>query len=179
MHNLVDNFLNQNIENSLKLKRDAFNGTDVELKILKGKFSDYLFKIFACSYVNKTISYNSMKYKKKKKVKELWEELSLNAMPTDFDEEKINTLIDEESNYNELTYETDYNSEAFNLIIENTELLKAISTLTEWQKEVVYMCYVQEQTEAKVAKKYNVSIQAINKTKNQALRKLRQSMGGD
>lgn len=177
MHNLVDNFINQNIENESMFRKDVINGAIVEMKSLNSKFYDYLFKVFACSYVNKTIVYNSMKYKKGKEKEKFREELSLNAVPEGFDEEKVNTIIHENAYANELVYETNYYSEVFSLIVENLELLRALNTLTERQKEIIYMCYVLDQEEAKIAKKFNVSLQAINKTKNQAIRKLRQSMG--
>lgn len=177
MYKLADSFINQNMENESIFREGILSGGIVEMKSLNSKFYDYLFKVFACGYVKKTIIYNSMKYKKQRKEEKSREELSLNIIPEGFDEERINAIIDENTYNNELFYETNYCDEVFSQIVENLELLRALNTLTERQKEVIYMCYVLEEKEAALAKKLNVSLQAINKTKNQAIRKLRRAMG--
>ena len=89
-----------------------------------------------------------------------------------FEEESINTISDAEIDYIEEIFKPD-STIRFQDIIEDYNLLKAIEALPDRQKEILYKLIVLEKTEKELTNELGVSKQAINKSKNKALEKLR------
>lgn len=66
------------------------------------------------------------------------------------------------------------NSKQIEFLLENKALYKIVSNLSLKQKEILYLIYVKDLTEDTVAIQLGVTKQAINKNKNEALKKIHQ-----
>ncbi len=106
------------------------------------------------------------------------EGLYLNALDLDFNEERINDIPDESIDFFEEIYE-DKEEVDFKEIITGQEVLKAVNTLTERQKQIIYECIIKEKKDSWVAKELGISKQTVHKIKNNALKKLRKQIGGE
>ena len=61
-------------------------------------------------------------------------------------------------------------------VLENEELLNAVSTLTERQQHVLWLLFIDGLQAREVRKQLDVSIQAVTKTKQRALTKIKQQL---
>ena len=61
-------------------------------------------------------------------------------------------------------------------VLENEELLNAVSTLTERQQHVLWLLFIDGLQATEVRKQLDVSIQAVSKTKQRALTKIKQQL---
>jgi len=147
-------------------------------KSFNGRLSDKLFRIYLLSYIKKSITHKSIDIKNKRKKINQREYLILNTTIDEFDEDYINTIPDtsSENYYEKDTYDKVID---FQEIVTNIKILQVINVLTYRQREVLYMFYVLEKSEKEIADELLVTIQAINKTRNLALRKIRRSIGGE
>lgn len=179
MNQLFKTFINQDISNK-RIYDDYLKSKDIKLKkIIDNKFNNFLIKVSFYSYINKTLYYSSLNFKKKAYHIHNNELLILNKTYKDSEEELINTLtlednFDYDINMDNHNYKYDWNS-----LLSNELLLDGIYSLTEKQKFILYMNIVEEKTEIQIAKELNISKQAVNKTKNTALKKLNKLIGGE
>lgn len=70
-------------------------------------------------------------------------------------------------------YESPINSHDIEFIFEDKYLYQVISKLSTKQKEILYLLYINGLTEIEVAQRLNITKQAVNKTKNQTLKKIK------
>nr|WP_243183323.1 sigma factor-like helix-turn-helix DNA-binding protein [Anaerosolibacter carboniphilus] len=63
-------------------------------------------------------------------------------------------------------------------IFADKEVLQAIETLTDRQKQIIHECIIKDKEEEMVAKELGITKQAVNKIKQAALNKLRKEVGG-
>jgi RNA polymerase sigma factor (sigma-70 family) len=169
MNNLAQKFLSSD-ENSILLKK-ALDSKENEAKLkINKKLNNYLFKVYFCSYVNKCITYTAKNIKNKYKNQR--EELTLNCNYESYEEDNLNNIPDNSINYIEKI--TAPKSQVdFNNICTNIEILSAINSLTDKQREIIYHCCVLQRTEASLAEEMHVTRQAVSKAKNIALKKIR------
>lgn len=108
------------------------------------------------------------------------EELILNDNAPDFDEEKLNLIVDGNDfteellnfpNINKNNHNYDYGEVFF-----DKGIIKVINTLTNRQKEVIYMCIVLGETDTFVAKELKITKQAVNKIRLTALKKIKKQL---
>lgn len=169
MHNLAQKFLS--IDENIILFEKALNKNDDKYKFqINKKFNDYLFKIYFCSYVNKCITYKAKNIKNKYKNQK--EQLILNYQKENYEEDYVNNIPDDSVNYIESITAPSLQME-FNNICTDIEILSAINSLTDKQKEIIYHCCVLQRSETELAKEMHVTRQAICKGKNIALKKIR------
>lgn len=160
----------KNIQLYLKWTQTRDEQLLTKLNIL---FKDFLFKVFLYSYIYKSLKLKARAFHIKQKGISEHEDLSLNVKYSEIDEEMINDIPDESINLDEELFD---NSEEFWETISDPRLLKSYNALTEKQKLVLYKCIILNQSENSVAKELGISVQAVNKTKNSALDRMRKEM---
>lgn len=176
MQNLARKFINENEENKTLYKKTIIECDDNAYSTLNEGLENYLFKIYATSYLYKSIVLNSREVKRKYLKIYKREELTLNMTDINFKEERIDSipgkpidLIEEIINTNNIDFTEMFSDKA---------LVFAINSLTDRQKEILYLRFVKELEEKEIAKKLEVSIQAVNKAKKGALLRIRKQLGG-
>lgn len=169
MTNLAWEYLNLD-ENTVLLKR-ALQSKDKEARFkINEKLNNYLFKIYFCSYVNKCITFTAKNIKNKYKNQR--QQLMLNCKSENYEMDYINSIPDNSIDYIEKITAPKLQVD-FNNICSDIEILSAINSLTDKQKEIVYHCCVLQRSEASLAEELRVTRQAVSKAKNIALKKIR------
>ena len=171
MNQLAKSFLNnQTFNNNL--------GKDLSLDNLQDEFNSYAFKVYLNGYIKKTIVFSAMQVKKKYSQIDKKEELSLNIIDPNFNEEKINLITDGSDNFVESISESiikeDYCD--YSEILYDKDLIVAINTLTDRQKEILHRCVIVGESDTVVARKLGITKQGVNKVKKSALNKIRKKL---
>jgi len=92
MNKLAESFLReQNFDDKLV--------NNVSQDNLQNEFNSYVFKVYLCGYVKKTIVLSARQIKKKASQINKAEELSLNIVDPNFNEERINLISDNSSDF--------------------------------------------------------------------------------
>lgn len=177
MDNLAKKFLEEDAANRELYVQGIIFKNDSFLAVLNQKFNDYLFRVNLYSYIKKTIFYAARDLKQRENELREKEGLYLNILDADFGEEKINTIADTPIDFTEEIYK-DQEDIDYREIFTDKEVLEAINTLTDRQKQIIYECIIKDKEEEIVAKELGISKQAINKIKQAALNKLRKQIGG-
>lgn len=104
------------------------------------------------------------------------EELSLNSLNPETGEEMINMLISDPVDFeNEILQD---NSDLdYTEIVTDPRLLNAINSLSETQRLILYRCIVENLKESEIAEELKISVQAVNKNKSKAIKKIRSAIG--
>lgn len=122
------------------------------------------------SYVIKSLKTCRNDYYRKFKKNQNRELLILNnPLDNNEDIELIDMLASDENNY-------DYNYDSIEDITSDEKLLKALSKLTDRQKEILYYIYVKNLTAKDLSNLLNISRQAINKTHNLAISNIKKEL---
>lgn len=172
MSQLVANFLKQHLHTHETDSVDKVLTQMNQAKLIKD-FDAYVYKVYFYGYVKKTIRYSSLKHQQRVKEQQEREALSLNIIDEGFHEERINTLPDTTSDLTEhLNQFTSYQT-AFDEISPDPVLSKALKSLTDRQKEILYRCVVLGESDTRLAAEKGVTKQGINKLKHTALNKVR------
>lgn len=144
--------------------------TERQEEELDATFKQYYKQIRAISYLNKFIHFASKK--SDKKIREHQERYQL-IMDKPSDEEGNTTigdlLIDESSVF----YYKEIPSEQLEDYVQNPIISNSLKRLTKKQKNILYLSYVKSLKDIEIAKRLHVSQQAITKTKNKTLQKIR------
>lgn len=175
MNSIIENFLREDTENNYLYLRFKLYDDNAALKELEQRFENYIFKLKFLSYIKKSMAFYSNKYRQKKYKQHNNELAILNVKQDGFEEESINTISDTEIDYIEEIFKPD-STIRFQDIIEDYNLLKAIEALPDRQKEILYKLIVLQKTERELTNELGVSKQAINKSKNKALERLRKEL---
>ncbi|MTI71397.1 MAG: hypothetical protein FH751_14215 [Firmicutes bacterium] len=147
------------------------------VELLQYRLNNYLFKVYLCSYIMKSLIFTSFKLKNKINKHNNRETLILNTIAEDFNEENMNLIPDQPIDFSEEINK--YNKRLdFEDLITNKELLEAINKLSERQKEILYMCFIENKEETKIANEFNISKQAVNKIKNKAIKNTKEYLRG-
>jgi DNA-directed RNA polymerase specialized sigma subunit len=102
------------------------------------------------------------------------EELILNNDSSNSNEQYLDNLQDHSVDFVETISKESNN---FKGIISDKELLSSIESLTDKQKEVLFLLFIKNINEKSIANDRHVSIQSINKVKLKALNRLRADWG--
>lgn len=122
----------------------------------KGDGIEYIFT----SYVNKTIQFAKMNFERRNKKYSQHEVLSLNDV--DFlEEENIEKLEDEDKIDESFDMDVDSLENAF----VDEKMYRITRKLTIKQKQVLYLKYVEDMTESRIANTLKITRQAVNKIK--------------
>ncbi|MBB6217155.1 DNA-directed RNA polymerase specialized sigma subunit [Anaerosolibacter carboniphilus] len=177
MDRLAKQFLEEDAANKELYVQGIIFKNDRVLDVLNQKFNDYLFRIKLYSYIRKSIVFAAMDIKTMESEIREKEGLYLNVLDADFEEERINTIADAPMDFIEEIYGDKENID-YREIFADKEVLQAIETLTDRQKQIIHECIIKDKEEEMVAKELGITKQAVNKIKQAALNKLRKEVGG-
>jgi RNA polymerase sigma factor (sigma-70 family) len=175
---LIKNFLNEDKQNKVLYHEWKNCGNEKALEELTEKFKYFLFRIHLYSYISKSLTLKAKEIRIKHiKLKSI-EELSLNSLNPETGEEMINMLISDTVDFeNEILQD---NSDLdYTEIVTDRKLLNAINSLSETQRLILYRCIVENLKESEIAKELKISVQAVNKNKSRAIKKIRSAIGVD
>lgn len=169
MRNLTRKIINEN-DDIKELYRMAKKNKKVH-GVLNKRFRGHLFKIHATSYLHKSIVLNAREIKRKQFKVSSRENLILDKLDPDFNEAKIASIPDKPVDFiEEITTPKDID---FTEVFADRKLALAINNLTARQKTILFLRFVKEVEEREIAKRLEISIQAVNKVKNAALKTLK------
>ena len=150
------------VEDPSQLKKDR----------IENLFQIHARKIQLLTYFSKVLHFESQKFDKKKRQLARNYALILDKSVND-GEETVLDFIGETQPSSEFSFSSPINSHDLEFHLEDKHLYKIISKLSVKQKEILYLLYVESFTEIEVAQKLAITKQAVNKTKNQTLKKIR------
>ena len=140
------------------------------------RFLDFYRQIRAVSYFSKTIHFTALHYDKKRRLFDHRNVLFLDRPAYEGSEAGSNgsislkELIEDEAASK--MFEEEMERELGDYI-QNPILYDAILALSERQKQILYLSFVREMTDTEIGRWLHVSQQAITKSKNNALKKVR------
>jgi len=140
--------------------------------------NDYMFKVYLYGYIKKTIIFSAMQIKKKNSQVRKREEAILNVIDPNFNEERLNLIAYDEVDFLEDLCRVEGETPKFDEISKNQGLIKAIDSLTDRQKEIIYRCIIIGESDTLVASKLGITKQGVNKIKRTALKKMRIRLEG-
>ncbi len=133
------------------------NPNEINKELVESKFKLHVMKLKVLAYFSKVLFYEAQRFDKK---------IRRTTVPLlDNDTEESPIIIDTAL---EISDEPILESH-----FENERLFSLISKLDENNKQLLYLLYVQNLDEGEVAAKFGVTKQAINKRKNNLLKKFR------
>jgi len=157
---------NKEIYRLFKNEPTLFNKEKLEVA-----FTAHTKEFLAINYLKKVIYFESRRFDKKRRELENKQPLILNA-PIENNLTLLDMLADKNSeSYFELILEASLEE-----AITDSLLIKAVRSLSERQKEILYYRYVLDYNDKMIAKKYNISQQAITKSHKKALQKLKEAL---
>lgn len=130
-------------------------------------FQVHVYKVQLLTYFSKILQFESQRFDKKIRHLHTTQPLILDK----------NIAIGETQvsyEYKQLNLTT-IDSNNLTSLFEDKLLYKIISKLSDKQKEILYLLYIQELTETEIAQKLSITKQAVNKVKNQTLKKIREN----
>lgn len=149
------------------------NSTPEKKELIEKHFKIHVKKIQIFSYFSKILYFESQRFDKK--IRKISTKNPL-ILDKDFDDSNTSPLdlikSERNDNYFENVISIDFRK--MENLFEDKTLYKIVSNLSLKQKEILYSIYVKGLTEDAVATQLSVTKQAINKTKNKALKKIRQ-----
>lgn len=168
-------------EEHLELYRQYSQKPQEHLKVkIDEHFLNFYAQIRAVSYFSKTIHFTALHYDKKRRLFEHRNVLFLDRPATEGNEGggqssvSLKELIEDESASR--MFEERMEKELGDFI-QNPALYNAILALNERQKQIFYLSFIKEMSDTEIARRLNVTQQAITKSKNNALKKVRRMIG--
>lgn len=156
LKSLLNSFLT--IEQNKKLYEDYYVSFDKKkLGVLENEFEKFYSKIVLVSYFSKALHFAAQKYDQGIRRYKCFEEELL--------ERKEEVIYIDSYNVHEPDNIANH--------IENQDISESINDLTDRQKQILYLHFVKEMTEAEIASAMNISQQAVNKAKNKAIDEIR------
>ena len=139
---------------------------------LEKMFKIHVRKIQLLSYFSRILHFESQRYDKKIRYQNSLYQLILDKESNEGDVRIIDMIPDDSiSDEFEVTSSTDAaHLESF---FEDEKLYSIVSNLTQRQKDIIYALFIDNQTESEVAERLNITKQAVNKVKNQTLKKIK------
>lgn len=168
---LLSNFLANKNTNKLYLSY-LEQPTTHKKYTLEKLFQIHVRKVQLLSYFSKVLHFESQKYDKKIRHVNSVNQLILDKNVNDGGSH-FRDLIGSERPFDEFKFATPIGSEDLELVFEDKQLYEIVSKLSAKQKEVIYLIFVEDLTEDEVAQRLVITKQAVNKTKNQVLRKIK------
>lgn len=164
VNRLINGFL-EDVQNKDIYKNYLKNPTDTNKEKVEEAFRLYAMKIKILSYFSKALFFEAQRFDKKMR--------RHNAVPLLENDE----VIDDRNNQ-DLIYAEEGNSENLSLedFFENESLYNVITNLNDSNKKLLYLLYVKDLNEAQVASKLGITKQAVNKRKNNLLKKIKKNL---
>lgn len=134
-----------------------------------------VFNAYLCSYIKKTITFSSIQIKKRYERTRGTELLCLNSFNDDYNDEATLRIHDMSINFLEEIFQPKTSLDIEN-IIEDKRILREFRKLTHREQEILYLSVILEKRDISLANKLGISRQAISKTRNTALKKLRKHL---
>ncbi|MGM9949219.1 MAG: sigma-70 family RNA polymerase sigma factor [Lysinibacillus sp.] len=161
----------------LELYRQYNQSPQEHIKVkIDERFLDFYSQIRAVSYFSKTIHFTALHYDKKRRLFDHRNVLFLDRPAYEGGEAggngsiSLKELIEDEAASK--MFEEEMERELGDYI-QNPILHDAILALNERQKQLLYLSFVKEMTDTEIGRWLHVSQQAITKSKNNALKKVR------
>lgn len=147
--------------------------THVKKINIEEHFKRHVKKLKIISYFSKVLYYEAQRFDKKKR-----KNSDLNLLIIDKEELNMDKLFYSDQHYNEQNDLNNHSKRVENLI-EDKKLYKIISDLSNKNKELLYLLYVREMDESTISKQLGITKQAVNKSKNIILKKIRKQYFND
>lgn len=138
-------------------------------ELLNRRFVEFYYKIKLITYFSKVIGFEAKRYDKKDREYKERNQLVLDKKDEN-NEDSIMNLFESKADVYFL------NNTKLEDYIEDPIVYKIVSKLTKRQKQILYLSYINNMKDIEIAKLLRVSQQAITKTKNQALNKVRREI---
>ena len=168
---LLKSFLED--ETVYQLYKSYLENPNIQTKdTLEKMFKIHVRKIQLISYFSRILHFESQRYDKKNRHHNNFYQLVLDKASNEGDIRMIDMIPDESiSDDFEVTSSTDAaHLESF---FEDEKLYSIVSNLTQRQKDIIHALFIENQTESEVAERLGVTKQAVNKVKNQTLKKIK------
>ncbi|MGE7839075.1 sigma factor-like helix-turn-helix DNA-binding protein [Viridibacillus arvi] len=171
---LLETFLSDTENQKLYNSYSEFP-TAAKREIIEKRFEYHAKKIHVFSYFTKILLYESRRFDIKNRRLANQNLLVLDKDIDDSNESLLDLLesrsIEEDSDY--FTYTT------LEETIEDKHLHSIVSSLSVKQKEILYLIYIKNLDEETIAVRLDITKQAVNKTKNKALKQIKDKYRGD
>ena len=163
----VESFISQG-ENQKLVEEFLRHPSALKEERLNEAFKAHYFDIRFTSYVSSSLYFHSVNFDKHIRKYSERHPLTLDIQVGEDGGSYVDLLPDPASDIGPFT-----NYSTLMECLENEELLQAYKTLTDNQKKILDLAYVQERSDTEIARMQGVSQQAISKTHRNALRKLK------
>ncbi|MBA9043239.1 RNA polymerase sigma factor (sigma-70 family) [Bacillus aryabhattai] len=169
-HYLFKTFINKPEHKDL-FKEAICNPTKENKESLDMAFKHHCFAVKFLSYLSKSLYFKAINFDKNIRKQNQRNLLILDSPLKSEDESLslINQLSTDELETDAAVY---FNSSNIEDHLSNEKLLQSIQSLTENQKEILSLSYVEQYTDTEIAKRKNKTQQAVSKTRKFALLKL-------
>ncbi|CDQ40328.1 MULTISPECIES: sigma-70 family RNA polymerase sigma factor [Virgibacillus] len=173
---LMQSFLKTQEHREL-LKRAILTNTTNAKRQLDNAFKDHHAEIRLISQLSNTVRREAIRYDQKRK-QDCKRQQSILDQPIthDLNSDITNVEIWEDPRIKPLDETIVERDNKLENKVENPALYQAICSLTTKQKHIIEAAYVFEMTDTQIAAKDNVSQQAVTKTRNNVLAKLRRKL---
>jgi len=173
VEDILIKFILSNDENKELFIRYKNYGDRKAMEQLRCRFDKHLMGIKLISYIKQMMTYSVIDYQNKKTNIETKEILNLNTKDDNFHQEKIDLIEGDDGEHIDKIIVHSSDKVDFNSLCIDEKILKVIERLSDKQKEILYRTVVLNKSEKELERELNISQQAINKTKNKALEKIR------
>lgn len=163
---ILNGFLDSN-ENRLLYNEYIENPSKANKVKLDKQFQKYFYLIRCISYFIKVIHFESKHFDKKQRKRNELFQLTLDK--TDENGHRVVELLSEDNINEYLGYRLED-------LVEDPNLYSSIQSLTDRQKTLLNLIFIERMKDTEIAKLLGVSQQAITKSKKRVLTKLRNKM---
>lgn len=164
--NILNGFLNIE-ENRDRYQKYMEHPTEENRKRLDELFKKHMYVIRYISYFIKMVHFESKHFDKKQRKRNELFQLTLDKM--DEDGHRIVDLLPEDNVNEYLGYRLED-------LVEDPDLYSSIQSLTDRQKTLLNLVFIEGMKDTEIAKLLGVSQQAVTKAKKKALTKLKNEM---
>jgi RNA polymerase sigma factor (sigma-70 family) len=168
---LLKSFLED--EKAHQLYKSYLENPNIQTKdTLEKMFKIHFRKIQLLSYFSRILHFESQRYDKKNRHQTNLYQLVLDKESNEGDVCIID-MIPDESVLDDFEM---ISSDAAQLesFFEDEKLYSIVSNLTQRQKYIIHALFIENQSESEVAERLSITKQAVNKVKNQTLKKIKQ-----
>lgn len=136
-------------------------------------FQIHVYKIQLLTYFSKILHFESQRFDKKIRHLHKTQALILDKNIDDGETTFLDLIGESQACYNYCSTLIDSNN--LTSLFEDKLLHDIISKLSTKQKKILYLLYIEGLTEIEIANKLAITKQAVNKTKNQTLKKIKEN----
>ena len=136
-------------------------------------FQTHVYKVQLLTYFSKILHFESQRFDKKIRHLHTTQPLILDKSMNDGETTLLDLIGESQASYEYQTPLIDSNN--LTSLFEDKLLHDIISQLSAKQKEILYLLYIEGLTETEIAHKLTITKQAVNKTKKQTLKKIREN----